>query len=330
MRKGSLNDVATRLRTELYYYFSDGFEAEWADRVILIEGDITEDNLAEKLEPYRFDTLINCAANVKHYANDEGISRVNVHGVENLIAVCRRKNARMIQISTSSIPGAHNDETYRMNLRMPENKLFVINDMNNQYIRSKYQAELLMLDAIRQGMRGKIIRVGNLMGRYSDGEFQVNFNTNAFLNALKGFTVIGKCPLSHSTDPVNFSPIDLTAKAIVLLAGTNDKFTAFNVESPSVFYEMKVIEALNRCGIPVRPVQDEEYYADFRRFMSDPEKNQKVAALLTNDRPDMHAVETEKRFTADILYRLGFSWPFIDEAYLDKVILSLKTLDFFA
>lgn len=187
-----------------------------------------------------------------------------------------------------------------------------------------------MLEAISNGMRGKIIRVGNLMGRYSDGEFQTNMRTNAFLNGLRGFVNIGKSPLSHSTDPMSFSPIDCTARAVVLLAGTNDMFTAFHADSRARFDEMKVIDAINRCGITVKPVQDEEYYADFNRMMSDPEKNEKVSALLTNDRPDMHMVVTENRFTANVLYRLGFSWPFIDDNYLETLIRSLDTLDFFS
>ena len=329
MRKGDFNDLETRLKSMLYYYFEDYCEEAFANRIIMIEGDITEEHLNDKFEGITFDTLINCAACVKHFANDNSIEFVNVHGVENLIALCKKKDAKMIQISTTSVPGVHNEETYRINLRMTEDKLFVIDDMNNQYSRSKYQAELLMLDAIKDGMRGKIIRVGNLMGRYSDGEFQTNMRTNAFLNGLRGFVAIGKCPISHSTDPMSFSPIDCTAKAVVLLAGTNDKFTAFNADSRSTFDEAKVMEALNHCGIPVKAVPDEEYYADFYRIMSDPAQNKKVSALLTNDRPDVHVVNTDNRFTANILYRLGFSWPFVDDIYLQKVIEALDSLGFF-
>ncbi|MBO2516552.1 MAG: hypothetical protein CW338_04630 [Clostridiales bacterium] len=329
VRRGRFSDVQKRLKSSLVYYFEDDYEQAFDSRITVIEGDVTDDTLCEKLRGQHIDTVINCAASVRHYANDDSIEFVNVHGVENLIALAKEKQAKLIQISTTSVPGAHNDETYRINLKMPENRLFVVDDMNNQYIRSKYKAELKVLEAVRGGMRGKIIRVGNLMGRYSDGEFQTNMHTNAFLNGLRGFVHIGKCPISHSTDPMNFSPVDCTARAVVLLAGTNDEFTAFNADSRFTFDEMKVIDAMNRCGIPVIPVQDEEYYADFYRMMADPENNGKVSALLTNDRPDLHIVSTENRFTANVLYRLGFSWPFIDDGYLEKIITSLDTLDFF-
>ena len=329
LRKGKYDDVITRLKTSLVYYFEDDCAKDFNERIVVLEADITDENLADKLKEYHFDTVINCAALVKHYASDNSIEFVNVGGVVNLIKLCKEKDAKLIQISTASVPGAHTEKTYANNLKMYENQLFVIDDLNNQYAKSKYKAEVAMLNAIKQGMRGKIIRVGNLMGRYSDGEFQSNMHTNAFLNGVRGFVHIGKCPISHATDQISFSPIDLVAKAVVLLSGTNDMFTAFNVESRSTIDEMKLIEAINRCGIKITPVDDKEYYDDFNKMMADPEQNEKVRALLTNDRPDLHMVEVDNRFTANILYRLGFSWPFIDDRYLERLIQSLDSLDFF-
>ena len=318
-----------RLKNMLMYYFDSIFEEAFAEQISVLNADITDDTLQAVLAPVHYDTLINCAACVKHYASDDQIERVNVHGVENLIRSVREKNARMIQISTVSVPGVHTAETWKKQVKMHENELFVIDDMNNKYGISKYQAELKMLQAMQDGMRGKIIRVGNLMGRYTDGEFQINFNTNAFLNALRGFATIGKCPISHATDPMKFSPIDMTAKAIVLLAGTNDRFTAFHADNRFGFDEMQLIEAANQCGIRIVPVSDEEYYADYRRMLGNEKVNAKLQGLVTNDRPDLHAVDTDNVFTANILYRLGFSWPLMDGAYLERAIRSLMTLDYF-
>lgn len=330
MRKGQFDDPVKRLKTTLVYYFENEFAEAFKGRINVVEGDITDDKLPDIFKDIPFDTLINCAASVKHYANDSSIEFVNVHGVENLIALCKAHNAKIIQISTTSVPGVHNDDTYKVNLRMPENQLFVVDDMNNQYGQSKYKAELLVFNAIREGVRGKVLRAGNLMGRASDGEFQTNAHTNAFLNALRGFVAIGKSPISHSTDPMSFSPIDSTAKAMVLLAGTNDKFTAFNVDSRWTIDEMKLIDVVNQCGLKITPVDDKEYYDDFYRMMADPAMNEKISALLTNDRPDLHVVNTDNRFTANVLYRLGFAWPFVDNSYLKKVVESLDTLDFFS
>lgn len=329
VRKGDMPTAEVRLQNMLMYYFDNPFEDAFKDRITVIDADITDHNILETLSTVHFDTLINCAAIVKHYASDDIIEKVNVHGVENLIEAVRAAGSKMVQISTVSVPGVHTRETYIKQVKMHENELFVIDSMDNKYCISKYHAELKMLEAIRGGLRGKIIRVGNLMGRHSDGEFQINFNSNAFMNALRGFTTIGKCPISHATDPMNFSPIDMTAKAIVLLAGTNDEFTAFHADSRFGFDEMQLIEASNRCGLKIVPVQDEEYYSDYYRMLGDVRINSKLQGLVTNDRPDLHMVDTDNLFTANVLYRLGFSWPLVDNSYLERAIESLLTLDYF-
>lgn len=329
VRKGDMPTSELRLQNMLMYYFDNPFEEAFSDRITVINADITDANIRETLAGVHFDTLINCAAVVKHYSSDDIIEKVNVHGVENLIDVARTAGARMVQISTVSIPGVHTKDTYLKQIKMHENELFVIDSMDNKYCISKYHAELKMLEAIRGGLRGKIIRVGNLMGRHSDGEFQINFNTNAFMSALRGFTTIGKCPISHATDPMKFSPIDMTARAIVLLAGTDDRFTAFNADSRFGFDEWQLIEATNRCGLNIVPVPDEEYYADYYRMLGDASVNSKLQGLVTNDRPDLHMVDTDNIFTANVLYRLGFSWPLVDSSYLERAIESLLTLDYF-
>lgn len=329
VRKSRHLSAVNRLKNMLMYYFNDTFDEVFKSRITVLDADITDGGLENTLKNIGFDTLINCAACVKHYASDDIIERINVYGVENLIKCTKEKNAKMIQISTVSVAGVHTEETYKKQLKLYENSLFVADDMNNKYCISKYKAELKMLDALKDGMKGKIIRVGNLMGRYSDGEFQINFNTNAFLHALKGFATIGKCPISHSTDPMSFSPVDLTSKAVVTLAGTNDMFTVFHADNRFGFDEMQLIEACNLCGINIIPVDDKEYYDDYYRLLGDNRINKRLSGLVTNDRPDLHAVDSDNMFTANILYRLGFSWPFIDTPYLKRVIGSLSELGFF-
>lgn len=90
-----------------------------------------------------------------------------------------------------------------------------------------------------------------------------------------------------------------------------------------------ILEASNRSGIHIRPVPDNEYYADYNRMLSDESVNARLQGLMNNDSPYLHAVETDNTFTANILYRLGFSWPMTDINYLERAITSLKTLGFF-
>lgn len=329
VRKASFSSPESRLDAMSFYYFGMCLREKFPDRITLLDADITSRNLFDICRDMPFDTLINCAACVKHYASDNSIEFVNVHGVDNLILLAKEKQARLVHISTTSIPGAHTDETFRKGLKLYENTLFVVNDLGNQYGISKYHAEQHILEAMRGGLKAKIIRVGNLMGRHRDGEFQINMNSNAFLNALKGFATIGKCPISHCTDPMEFSPVDCTAQAIVTLAGTNEMFTVFHANNRFSFDEYLLMAACTRCGLPIVPTDDSVYYDEYTRLLGDDRINKRLAALVTNDRPDLQIVHSDNRFTANVLYRLGFNWPFIDNEYLEKVIRSLMEIGFF-
>ena len=52
----------------------------------------------------------------------------------------------------------------------------------------------------------------------------------------------------------------------------------------------------------------------------------RLSEQITNDRPDIHLVETDNTFTADVLYRLGFSWPLPDMDCLEHLLRGLITL----
>ncbi len=330
VRRGKFDRPETRLKTMLIYYFSNAFDKELAERITTIDGDITDPSLADTLAPFPIDTIINCAACVKHFTDDDILERINVKGVERLIGICTARDLKFVQISTVSVPGMHTDETYAKSVKMHENELFVIDDMDNKYCQSKYHAELKIFDAIENdGLRGKVIRVGNLMGRHSDGEFQANMETNMFIRGLRGFHIMGKYPISHMTDPMRFSPIDCTARAVVLLSGTNDKFTAFNADNRYGFDEMKIIDACNKNGIRIVPEDDEKYYKEFREKLADDKINSGLNGLAAYDIVGVHPVETDNLFTTNILYRIGFSWPLVEDAYLERAIASLKSLGFF-
>ena len=151
-------------------------------RIIPIEGDITDKEIVSSLEKYDFKTVINCAACVKHFTNDDTLERINVHGVENLISMCIKTGRRLVQISTTSVAGVNVNRKFPPEKKLHENELYFGQDSTNKYIDTKFRGEKAVLEAIASDeLDGKIIRVGNLMSRNSDGEFQVNANTNGIL-----------------------------------------------------------------------------------------------------------------------------------------------------
>ena len=82
-RKGKFDSCEERLIDLMNYYFDEDFSDLIGSRIILSEGDITNLDDFKKLEDYPIDTIINCAAIVKHYTADDYIFKVNVDGVIN-------------------------------------------------------------------------------------------------------------------------------------------------------------------------------------------------------------------------------------------------------
>lgn len=92
------------------------------------------------------------------------------------------------------------DEVY-----LHENELYIGQDyISNKYVESKFLAERAVFEsAINDNADVKIMRVGNLMARSYDGKFQINYETNAFMNALKSFVTLGKISKSMAHDKWN-------------------------------------------------------------------------------------------------------------------------------
>ncbi|MCR5079503.1 MAG: amino acid adenylation domain-containing protein, partial [Bacilli bacterium] len=69
-------DPLLRLKGLAMYYFDYPLEDEIDELVTVIDGDITDASLEERLKDLSFDTIVNAAACVKHFASDDSIERI--------------------------------------------------------------------------------------------------------------------------------------------------------------------------------------------------------------------------------------------------------------
>ncbi|MGN1112428.1 MAG: amino acid adenylation domain-containing protein, partial [Acutalibacteraceae bacterium] len=334
VRKGKASSVESRLKNMLVYYFGDAMDNLFCDRIIPVEGDITNDEIISSLDKFDFKTVINCAASVKHFTNDDTLERINVKGVENLIAFCVKAGRRLVQVSTTSVAGVNVNRKFPPEKKIHENELYFGQDLSNKYVDTKFRAEKAVLEAVaNDGLDGKIVRVGNLMSRHSDGEFQVNANTNGFMRFLRAYAAIGKFPVSGMDEAVEFSPIDYTAAAVMYLAGTNSKFTVFQACNAHSIEMGDVVELLNKCGIKIDVVKDKDFTESLNESLKDDRKNMLISGLISYATSDNDKTEEfigyDNSFTTKALYRLGFKWPIINEKYLENALNALATLGFF-
>ena len=318
----------SRLRTLLFYYFANSFKELFGQRLHIILGDVTQD-FDENL---KVDTVFNCAAIVKHFSEGTEIEDVNIGGAQRCVEFCIKTGANLIHISTASTRGMWageiKDDVYT------EQRLYMGQYLGNQYIYSKYMAERLILDAVAlHGLRAKIMRVGNLAARSTDGEFQANFSTNSFMGRIRIYNMLGCCPYAMRNKRVEFSPINEVSHAIVLLATTPKECTVFHPYNIHGQFLGDVLTGLTNVTGGIRFVEQEEFQQAMDEAGQDPQKAKQMAALLAYK--DMaHGqktadVQRDNDYTTQVLFRLGFAWSPTSWDYVERMLTAIGGFGFF-
>ena len=334
VRKGSYSNAMSRLQSVMFYYFSSDLKDILDKRVVVIDGDVTKYESFKALENQPIHTVFNCAANVKHFSSGTDIEDINVGGVENCITFCENRGARLIHFSTTSVGGGMIVQDPSELRVLDEQTLYFGQLLNNQYISSKMLAERVVLEAIAAGrVDAKIIRVGTLAPRDSDGEFQINYLSNSFMGRLRSYWLLGVFPYSGMGSIVRMGPIDTSANAFLRLAKTPKGCVLFHAINCNTTPMINIIREMNRIGMKIRLVENEEFKAELAKAEQDPEKVQVLQSLLAyqNVRLAKAAmlVDASCDYTTQVLAREGFFWNVTDGAYIERFVNSLEELGFF-
>ena len=325
-------DAALRLKHQLFYYFERDYGELFGSRIVVIEGDVTKP--LPVTPDMQIDMVVNCAAVVKHFSSGTEIEDVNVGGVRNLVEFCLQAQVPLVQISTASTMKCPLKPGASVVGKATERQLYIGQDLENKYTRSKFLGERLLLDAVaRRGLAGKIMRVGNLAPRTSDGEFQINYGTNASMGRLKSYALLKCAPFDQLDATMEFSPIDEVARAILLLAQTPPDCTVFHPFNHHQLYMADVFQAMAVCGLEVAPVEREEFVRALKEAESDPDKARVLTSMLAYARkatvnPPVIPV-AGNAYTMQVLYRLGFRWTATSIDYVERFLDALEGLGFF-
>ena len=161
----------------------------------------------------------------------------------------------------------------------------------------------------------------------------VNFKTNAFINSLKSYSVIGKIPYSTLGSETELTPIDTTARAILLLSKTPSDCIVFHPYNNHSIYISDVVEIMNNLGLNIRGTEENEFNAGLAEIMKDETKSTALSGIITTMKKgtgkDKFVIPAVNEYTTQILYRLGFKWPLTTDKYLETFIEYLKEMDFF-
>lgn len=318
-----------RVKSSLFYYAEEDFSDCYGQTWTVVEGDITEPDVFTQGCPFPVDTIINCAADVSHFSYGDHLEQINTAGVRNLIALAKKENALLCQISTISVAGAA--EAGAEKNCFSEKDFYIGQKIGNKYIYSKYRAEYEMLRAaVDEGLRIKVMRVGNLQGRIRDGEFQMNLHSNAFTRRFSAYARLGAVPQSFYEGGVNFSPVDETAHRIVTLAATGEETAVFHVYPPTELKLERLIFGLRKLGYPMEVLPDDAFQKLLGEKRQTEEGREQLQGLVTSESAgDCREIPVSQEITDGYIRQMGEDWSVITEEYIDSYLSALNGMDLF-
>ena len=329
IRSDQADDRRGRLKEILQYYFGDRYASEINKRIIPIIGDIEKEGLSDEM-PLDVQTVIHTAASVKHYGSYSYFHRVNTEGTSHVIEYAKKMRAKLIHISTLSVSGNSMADDFTV-YRSDEEKFFcetsfyIGQPLDNVYIRSKFEAERKVYDAMLDGLNAKVIRVGNLTNRASDYKFQPNYTSNAFLTRVKAILEFSLFPDYLIPLYAEFSPIDKTAEGIVKIAQYADKQCVFHLNSNKVIHFNRFLEVVHELGIPMKVVSGAEFNCALQETMKQ-SNTEYIFEAFQNDMDEQGRlvydsnIRIENKFTLWFLRKVGFEWNETDIKYISGYI----------
>ncbi len=335
-----------RLKEKLDFYFGKDFWKRNKTRIHIIQGDIINENLSlsdKNLQILKnnITTVINSGALVKHYGQSQLFEDINVNGTRNIVNFCKTLNKRLLHVSTISVSGnGEKDETV---IETPENinnkkifresSLFINQKISGIYTVTKYKAEMIVLEAIYNGLDAQIIRMGNITNRYSDGCFQQNVNENAFAKRLKSFIEIGAYPEYLEQHSLELSPVDLCADAIIKILQHTSLLSVIHIYNSKLMPIKLLISVIRDLGFKFSGVNDELMTDIINGILNNDSKKDMLSGIIHDLDSEKHLVYTTNvrvnyELSEKYLNTLNFSWKNIDKEYIIKYMNYFKKIKF--
>lgn len=308
VRSRSDREAQERIDEALSVYFPQS-----APRVRALSVDITSDLSTIEARIEKASTVIHCAALTEHVGKREDYERVNVEGTRHIIEFSRRLEADLLHVSTTSVAGIGGASFDEKSYHVGQNASF------NEYVRSKFAAEGLVLDAFESGLQGRIFRVGNLTGRYADGFFQRKTKRNAFAMRLAALASLGYYPVDDGST-FELTPVDGCAQAMVALSTQPSDGYIFHLCNDQRVDIEELATLLNGAGYEVRGLAGD----DFSRIALDRSERDFdrlfgiVRDILEHEQGTATPISVDA--TVESLARTGFAWPEVDSDYFSRYL----------
>ena len=329
-----------RFKKQLAFFFEADIVKKIMSKAVVVNGDIANADLFTEEFNDKIDVVINSAARVKHYGDYNKFYNVNVLGVKNIINYCIKSNAKLIHISTLSVSGniIESGQTMKQSVlkdtHFDEKNLYIGQDIENVYVNTKFAAEVEILNSILDsGLNAKILRLGNLTGRLSDGKFQPNVEENAFSNRVKALIELHAMPKSMYEKYIEMTPIDVVSDAINKIMEIENKNIVYHLFNHNHIPMPYFVDILKGLDVKVDILDKDNFTKLLHSYMQDEEKIKIIQGIIPDIAED-GSLEYNDNITINsdisqkILHNVGFDWPTLGENYILKYLEYLQRINF--
>lgn len=317
IRNKNLKTSKQRFEETINYYFNkdDNIENKIKEKVVIIDGNLVEKQFGLNSDDYnilqyKITTVVNSAANVKHYAKKEELDKANINSVKNILDFCSNKIS-LAHISTLSIAGFRTENT--TDKIFDENTIFMGQKLNNNpYLLSKITAEEIILK--NDIVNSKIFRLGNIMPRIIDGKFQENYEQNAFMNAIKIALELKQVPQEFLSKNIELSPVDECTKSMIKILDFNSKNKIYHIVNDKLITIKQIVEILANMKYNVDIVGIKTFVERLNSYSGIGKYYIKEYSL--KNQVNNYSLKT----TIQTLEDCNFKWHDINDQYIKSII----------
>jgi len=315
-------EARKRLEKTLQHYFGKEQAHTIAQNPYLtvFAADLREDQFDLDEADYKMlmqsvDAIYHCAANVNHFGHLHELYADNVTATARLIDLaegCAMGPADFHYISTLSVADNPPESGFELFTEdhLPPQKM-----SENYYVRTKQEAERLVIGARDRLNNASIHRVGNVVFAAENTVLQKGVAHNAFFRQLAAFVKIGKVPDGLH---VWLCHVDCVADAIVRLSQTESlKNEIFHMEnsqrldvSALITHPESGFETVDECDFGT-------FLDKLIDIIDEPEFSKPLSEVVETfglirgraPQPRGRTLEVVTDRTQKMLSQLGFSWP---------------------
>ena len=308
-----------------YFGSEKGSALQYNPRLHVLAGDLRHPDFLLPRREYSqladtIDAIYHCAANVNHIGLYRDFLADNVSATRHLLALAARQKQKPADfhfVSTLSVCGSASPNGFRL---FTEYDFAPDEPDENYYVRTKQEAERLVIAARQELVNSCIYRVGNISFATDSTILQQNIACNAFFRQLVAFMRLGVIPLELDA---SLCYVDVVAKALVALADRKAlkneihhiKTTRRDRLATIILSTDGIADKIRSCNFSafLKRVQEAIDEPQMESVLADTVENfglQTGRSLLTR----LHGVEIASDRTQLLLDKSGITWPEIPQA----------------